>query len=178
MKIDYPYVNQMNGIDKSILLKAKKIRLVIFDVDGVLTDGGIYISNDGYESKRFYAQDGHGIVLLKSIGIEVGIISGRRSSAVEARAKELGFIDVIQNSRNKKKDFEKNFSKKFSYAETCFVGDDTVDIELLEEVGLSVTVPNANFKLKEEAIDWITPREGGNGAVRDVCDLIYYSKNV
>ena len=91
MKIDHPYVNQMNGIDKSILLKAKKIRLVIFDVDGVLTDGGIYISNDGYESKRFYAQDGHGIVLLKSIGIEVGMISGRRSSAVEARAIELGF---------------------------------------------------------------------------------------
>ncbi len=174
--IDKSYANTMNNIHADIIDKAKKIELVLFDVDGILTDGGIYMSEEGYESKRFYAQDGHGIVLLKSIGIEIGIISGRSSKSVDVRGKELGIKKILQNSRNKLKDFEDSFLPQFDYDNTCFVGDDIVDSELLLKVGLSVTVPNANFQLQRQSIDWITPRNGGFGAVRDVCDLIYHSK--
>ena len=174
--IDKSYEDIMNSVHEDIIDKAKKIELVIFDVDGILTDGGIYMTKDGHESKRFFAQDGHGIVLLKSIGIEIGIISGRNSKCVDIRGKELGIRKILQNSRNKLEDFQASFLSQFEYENTCFVGDDVVDGELLSKVGLSITVPNANFKLGEQSIDWITPRTGGYGAVRDVCDLIYHSK--
>ena len=171
------YIDSMDGITKRIISKAQKVKLLILDVDGVLTDGGIYVSENGQESKRFFAQDGHGIVLLKTIGVQVGIISGRNSDAVNHRGRELGMVKVIQNSRNKLKDFETNFLGEYSFEDTCFVGDDVVDTKLLEKVGLSITVPNANYKLLKDSADWTTPRRGGFGAVRDVCDLIYQSKN-
>ena len=174
--IDKPYVDTMNNIHDNIIDKAKKIELVLFDVDGILTDGGIYMSKEGHESKRFFAQDGHGIILLKSIDIEIGIISGRKSKCVDVRGRELGINKILQNSRDKLKDFEDSFLSEFNYENTCFVGDDVVDGNLLSKVGLSITVPNANFRLLEQSIDWVTPRAGGYGAVRDVCDLIYYSK--
>ena len=171
------YHKEMLSIDNRLIEKAKKIRLLLLDVDGVMTDGGIIISKDGSESKRFFAQDGHGLVILKNLDIELGIISGRYSEAVESRAKELGFNKIIQNSRNKFEDFNKNFSNKFKLDEVCFVGDDIVDIELLKKVGLSVTVPNANYKDVIKHSDWVTPRQGGFGAVRDICDLIILAKN-
>ena len=174
--VDESYVHIMNNIHEDIIDKAKKIELVVFDVDGILTDGGIYLNKDGHESKRFFAQDGHGIFLLKSIGIEIGIISGRSSKCVDIRGKELGIKKILQNSRNKLEDFKASFLSQFKYENTCFVGDDVVDSDLLSKVGLAITVPNANFKLVEQSIDWITPRTGGAGAVRDVCDLIYHSK--
>ena len=92
------------------------------------------------------------------------------------RGEELGMTKILQNSRNKLKDFENVFLPEFDYEQACFVGDDIVDAALLSKVGLSIAVPNANYKLLGESIDWITPRFGGSGAVRDVCDLIYYSK--
>ncbi len=171
------YYKKMTSIDKNLIEKAKKIRLLILDVDGVLTDGGIIISKDGSESKRFFAQDGHGLVILKNLNIELAIISGRYSKAVEFRAKELGFNKIIQNSRNKLEDFRKNFSNKYQFDEVCFVGDDIVDIELLKKAGLAAIVPNANYKNLIEHSDWITPRQGGFGAVRDICDLIILAKN-
>ena len=171
------YHKKMTTIDNEIVNKAKKIKLLVLDVDGVLTDGGIIIAKDGTESKRFFAQDGHGLVLLKNLNIELAIISGRYSEAVEYRAKELGFRNIIQNSRNKLRDFKKVFSKKYKLDEVCFVGDDIVDIELLKNVGLSITVPNANYKDLIKYSDWITPRHGGFGAVRDICDLIILAKN-
>ena len=174
--VDRFYEDIMNNIKQDIINKAREIELVLFDVDGILTDGGIYLTREGHESKRFLAQDGHGIFLLKSIGIEIGIISGRSSKCVELRGKELGINKILQNSRNKLKDFEDSFLSEFDYENTCFVGDDVVDSNLLSRVGLSITVPNANYKLSEQSIDWVTPRAGGYGAVRDVCDLIYYSK--
>lgn len=171
------YHKKMTTIDNELIKKAKKIKLLVLDVDGVLTDGGIIISKDGAESKRFFAQDGHGLVLLKNLNIELAIISGRYSEAVEVRGKELGFTAIIQNSRNKLADFNKIFSAKYKLDEVCFVGDDIVDIELLKNVGLSVTVPNANYKDLVKHSDWITPRQGGFGAVRDICDLIILAKN-
>ena len=158
-----------------LIEKASKIELLAFDVDGVLTDGGLYIDHNGNESKRFYAQDGHGIKILQSIDIDIMIISGRYSKCVKERGEELGIQRIIQGSRDKLKSFhEQNIN--LSKEKLCYVGDDTVDIELLQYCGLSVIVPNANPILNLLNFDWVTPRQGGNGAIRDICDLIYFSK--
>ena len=155
--------------------KASHIELLAFDVDGVLTDGGLYFDHNGNESKRFHAQDGHGIKIIQSIGVEVMIISGRQSKCVKHRGDELGIDRIIQGSRDKLKSFHEhkiNLPKE----KICYVGDDTVDVELLQYVGFSVIVPNANPILETLDFDWITPRQGGYGAIRDICDLIYFSK--
>ena len=155
--------------------KASKIELLAFDVDGVLTDGGLYIDHNGDESKRFYAQDGHGIKILQSIDIDIMIISGRHSKCVQQRGEELGIRRIIQGSRDKLKSFhEQNIN--LPKEKLCYVGDDTVDIELLQYSGLSVIVPNANPILNLLNFDWVTPRQGGYGSIRDICDLIYFSK--
>ena len=160
---------------RDLINKFVKIKIFVFDVDGVLTDGGIYIDHNGNESKRFYAQDGHGIKILQSIGIDVMIISGRTSKSVNKRGDELGIERIIQGSRNKLQSFHDQ-NIQLAADEICFVGDDTVDIELLKYVGLSVIVPNSNYILTKLEFDWMTPRNGGYGAIRDVCDLIYYSR--
>mgnify|MGYP006183366027 CR=1 FL=1 len=176
--MDYKkYSDYMHSIDQSVINKAKSIKLLILDVDGVMTDGGIILSDTNSESKKFFAQDGHGIMIIRELGIEVAIISGRYSKAVEYRGKELGFTTIIQSSRNKLLDYEKNFSNKYSLKDVCFVGDDIVDIGLLKSAGLSITVPNANYNGLLKYSDWVTPRKGGKGAVRDVCDLICLAKN-
>ena len=160
-----------------LIEKAKKIELLAFDVDGVLTDGGLYYDHNGNELKKFYAQDGHGIKIIQSIGIKTMIISGRQSDCVEYRAKELEIDYVIQGSRNKLKSFlDSEISTPIE--NVCFVGDDTVDVELLETVGVSIVVPNTNPLIEKESFDWITKRNGGCGAIRDVCDLIYFSKMI
>ena len=164
-----------NQYSIELINKARKIKLLAFDVDGVLTDGGLYYDHKGNESKKFHAQDGHGIKIIQSIGVQTMIISGRKSPSVDKRGDELGIDTIIQGSRDKLKSFhEKDI--QFETDEICFVGDDTVDIELLKYVGLSVIVPNSNPIMSKLDFDWITPRHGGNGAIRDVCDLIYLSK--
>ena len=158
-----------------LIIKASKIELLAFDVDGVLTDGGLYFDHEGRESKRFHAQDGHGIKILQSIDIEIMIISGRSSKCVTQRGNELGIKKIIQGTRDKLKSFhEQNLN--LPKEKVCYVGDDTVDIELLQNVGLSVIVPNSNPILDQLDFDWVTPRKGGYGAIRDICDLIYFSK--
>ena len=170
------YNEAMLSIDAKVVEKAKNIKLLILDVDGVMTDGGVIINKDGSESKQFYAQDGHGLMILKSLNIEYAIITGRYSKAVEFRGNELGFKTIIQNSRDKLADYKKHFSDFYNSNDVCFIGDDIVDISLMKEVGLAVTVPNANYNNVERCSHWITPRSGGKGAVRDVCDLIYFSQ--
>ena len=158
-----------------LIVKASKIELLAFDVDGVLTDGGLYFDHDGQESKRFHAQDGHGIKILQSINIEIMIISGRTSKCVTQRGNELDIKRIIQGTRDKLKSFNEQ-SINLPTENICYVGDDTVDIELLQNVGLSVIVPNSNPILDQLDFDWVTPRKGGDGAIRDICDLIYFSK--
>ena len=160
---------------EELIQKASQINLLAFDVDGVLTDGGLYFDANGNEEKRFFAQDGHGIKIIQSIGIKTMIISGRETGSVLHRGQELGIEYIIQGSRDKLKSFNEQ-KLSIPHEEVCFVGDDTVDIELLEKVGLSVIVPNSNTLLKSLNFDWTTNRSGGNGAIRDVCDLIYFSK--
>ena len=154
------YSAYMQKISIDTLERASKISLLILDVDGVLTDGGIYIDERGEESKKFYAQDGHGLLLIKNLGIEIAIISGRFSKAVAQRGNELGIKNIIQNSRDKLKSFDDNFSQKYSYSQTCFVGDDIVDSNLLSKVGLGITVPNANYINHTAKTHLITPRKG------------------
>lgn len=152
--------------------RVKKIRWAFFDVDGVLTDGKIVIDGNGNEIKNFNVKDGIGINMLKSAGIKTGIITGRSSKAVEKRAQELGIDVLIQNSSDKLKDYTL-LKERFDFLdeEVMFIGDDIVDIPILRRVGFAVTVPNAPVEVKS-VCHYITSTHGGDGAVREVCDLV------
>ena len=148
------------------------IRLVAFDVDGVFTDGRFYLSNDGVESKAFHTQDGYGIRQLINAGIEVAVISGRRSGAVERRMAELGVNHVIQGCRDKVAALDNLLATLRLTTEQCaFVGDDMPDLPLLKTVGFSIAVANAVPEIREQC-DYTTTASGGFGAVREVCELV------
>ncbi|MCK4859385.1 MAG: HAD hydrolase family protein [Candidatus Omnitrophica bacterium] len=151
--------------------KFKKIKLLLLDVDGILTDGRIIFSSKD-ELKFFDVQDGLGVILLRRVGINCAIITAKESEAVSKRAKEMEIEDVFQNSRNKLKIYNKILEKyKFSSEEIAFMGDEIIDLAVLERVGLSIGVPNAIDEVKAK-VDYITKKWGGRGAVREVCDLI------
>jgi 3-deoxy-D-manno-octulosonate 8-phosphate phosphatase (KDO 8-P phosphatase) len=148
------------------------IRLVAFDVDGVFTDGRFYLSEDGVESKAFHTQDGYGIRQLLNEGIEVAVISGRRSGAVQKRMAELGVSHVVLGCANKVAALDEITAKLgISVAECAYVGDDIPDLPLLNHVGVSIAVANAVPKLHEQC-DLSTSASGGAGAVREVCELV------
>ena len=152
------------------------IRLVAFDIDGVFTDGRFYLSDDGSETKAFHTQDGYGIRRLLDAGVEVAVISGRRSRAVEHRMAELKVRHVMLGCKDKVAAFEEMIaSLGIDAADCAFVGDDIPDLALLEHVGLSIAVANA-VQAVQERCDYITRRPGGFGAVREVCDLVAGSR--
>ncbi len=157
---------------QDILEKAKKIRLVIFDVDGVLTDGRIIIGDDGQEYKSFNTRDGHGMKLLQLTGVDIAIISGRTTKTVEHRMNSLGINHVFQGKRVKLPVFEQLIAELNLQPEECaFVGDDWVDLSIMSRVGLAIAVQDADNVVKKHA-HWITPSNGGHGAAREVCELI------
>ncbi len=157
--------------------RAKKIKLVIFDIDGVLTDGRIIHGNYGDELKFFDVQDGLGIILLHRAGIKVAIITAKASKIVRNRAKELKVKYVFQNHHDKLKIFEKLIKKlRLSPDEVCFIGDDLIDIPILKRVGLAVSVPNSVNEVKE-ITHYTTEKSGGRGAAREVIDIILKSQN-
>jgi len=148
------------------------IRLVAFDVDGVFTDGRFYLSEDGVESKAFHTQDGYGIRQLLDEGIDVAVISGRRSGAVQKRMAELGVSHVLLGCRDKVAALDEiTVELGISVAECAYVGDDIPDLPLLNHVGVSIAVANAVPELHEQC-DLSTSASGGAGAVREVCELI------
>ncbi len=148
------------------------IRLVAFDVDGVFTDGRFTLSDDGIESKAFCTQDGFGIRQLLEAGIEVAVISGRQSAAVEQRMSELGVVHVMQGCADKIAAFDELTATLGIADEQCvYVGDDIPDLPLLEKVGYSVAVANAVSTVREQC-HHTTLADGGFGAVREVCDLV------
>ena len=158
--------------DTVLLSRIKAVRLLMLDVDGVLTDGKIIINDQGIESKHFDVRDGHGIKLLHPCGIGVALITGRRSSVVEHRANDLGIEEVYQGVWNKVEVFEKILLKmNLRPEQTAFVGDDIVDIPVMRRVGLAVAVCDADEETKKIA-HYVTSRRGGRGAVREVCELI------
>lgn len=152
--------------------RIKRIKLVLMDCDGVLTDGRIILLPDGDEQKSFHTRDGQGIVLLQRAGIKTGIISGRTSKLVERRALELNMNFLRQSVGNKVKAFEEILSESgCKIEETAFIGDDIADILLMESVGFAVAVADAVEETKEAA-HYITKLIGGFGAVRETADLI------
>jgi 3-deoxy-D-manno-octulosonate 8-phosphate phosphatase (KDO 8-P phosphatase) len=148
------------------------IRLVAFDVDGVFTDGRFYLSEDGVESKAFHTQDGYGIRQLLNNGIEVAVISGRHSGAVQKRMTELGVTHVVLGCGDKVAALDEIIAGLgISVIECAYVGDDIPDLPLLNRVGVSIAVANAVPTLHEQC-DLSTSASGGAGAVREVCELI------
>ena len=156
----------------AILEKARKLKLLILDVDGVLTDGRLFFDNDGNEYKSFHARDGHGIKLLRQTGVEIAVISGRKSASVALRMKSLGIEHVYQGHENKIAAFNELIDKLGIMPEqAAHVGDDLLDLPIMIRVGLAIAVNDANFAVKQHA-DWCTSLSGGQGAVREVCDFI------
>ena len=155
-----------------IVEKIKPIRLIAFDVDGVLTDGGLYLSDSGEEFKRFNSLDGHGLKMLKASGVELALITGRTSRCVEMRAKNLGIIHVYQGIEKKWEAMQALLNKlQLAPEQAAFMGDDVVDLPAMKRVGLALTVPKASTLVHDYA-HYTTKREGGHGAVREVCELI------
>jgi 3-deoxy-D-manno-octulosonate 8-phosphate phosphatase (KDO 8-P phosphatase) len=156
----------------NLLSKSRKIKLLLLDVDGVLTDGRIFLDNQGNEIKAFHVRDGHGIKLAQRAGIIIGIITGRKSEVVNIRARELGIQEVHQGSIEKIAVYE-SLIKKYGVqdAEVAYVGDDVVDLDIFKRAGFAVTVADADPAVKPY-VDLITRAEGGRGAVREFINLI------
>lgn len=159
-------------MDSALKEKIGKIKVLVMDIDGVLTDGRIIIDDRGGEIKNFNVQDGFGIVLLRKAGIKTAIITARHANPVEYRAKDLKINKVYQDA-SPKMEYYKRMLKELEVTdeEVCFIGDDLPDLAVLRNVGLSVGVPNAVEEVKKE-VDYITHKAGGHGAVREVIELI------
>jgi 3-deoxy-D-manno-octulosonate 8-phosphate phosphatase (KDO 8-P phosphatase) len=157
---------------------AKGIRLLILDVDGVLTDGSIILDNDGNEYKAFHVRDGHGIKMLIHADVKVAIITGRHSKVVERRAQELGITEVFQKCLQKKTAYAQLLSRyHINEAEVAYIGDDIVDAPIMASVGLPVAVADADEDTKKFAL-MVTRNRGGRGAVREVTDFILRAKGL
>lgn len=162
-------------MNKEIREKAGKIKMVILDVDGVMTDGSIILDDRGNELKMFHVRDGHGIKLLNRAGIKVAIITGRTSKVVERRAGELGISDIYQGVLNKTSVYDAILKKYgFRDEEIAYMGDDIVDIDLLKRVGLPAAPSDSDEGIRQYAA-FISTRRGGRGAVRELVDLILKS---
>jgi 3-deoxy-D-manno-octulosonate 8-phosphate phosphatase (KDO 8-P phosphatase) len=165
-------------INEELTARARKIRILITDVDGVLTPGQIILDNEGNEMKAFHVRDGHGIKMLQRAGIPVGIITGRKSKVVELRAKELGIEPhlVHQGALDKLIAFQ-GFVKEHGYAddEVAYIGDDIVDIPVMSRVGLAFAVGDAEEYVKESA-HLVSARDGGKAAVREIIDYLLKAK--
>jgi 3-deoxy-D-manno-octulosonate 8-phosphate phosphatase (KDO 8-P phosphatase) len=157
---------------RDIFERAARVRLVIFDVDGVLTDGSLYLGDDGQEYKAFHSRDGHGMAMLQESGVTVGIITGRSSQVVKLRMESLGVRQVYQGQRDKRAAYEQ-LKRDLGVGddEVAFVGDDVVDLPVMSRVGLAIAVQDAHPAVKQHA-HWQTPSAGGRGAARDVCELL------
>jgi 3-deoxy-D-manno-octulosonate 8-phosphate phosphatase (KDO 8-P phosphatase) len=149
-----------------------RIKLLLLDVDGVMTDGRIIYLHDGGEAKAFDVKDGHGLKLIQRAGIKVGIITGRQSDIVARRAAELGIELVYQGAKDKMQPFIEILEKlDLKASEVAYLGDDLVDLPVMRLVGFSATVADASDDIKPY-VDLVTSRPGGRGAVREVCDLL------
>lgn len=157
--------------------KARHIKLLLLDVDGVLTDGRLYFNNQGDEFKAFSTLDGHGIKMLQKSGIKVGIITGRTSNLVAKRANDLG-IKILIQGREDKWDALKEILIEHPLAleEIAFMGDDWPDLTVMSRVGLALTPANAHFSVAERS-HWQSQARGGEGAVREACDMLMTAQN-
>ncbi len=160
-----------------VLARAADIRLVIFDVDGVLTDGRLFFDHEGREYKAFHARDGHGLKLLQKTGVETAVISGRKSRSVALRMDSLGIRHVYQGYEDKLQALKSlQAATGIGLDHSACVGDDVLDLPILSRVHLAIAVQDAHYAVKRHA-HWITETPGGKGAAREVCDLIMRAQN-
>jgi 3-deoxy-D-manno-octulosonate 8-phosphate phosphatase (KDO 8-P phosphatase) len=156
--------------------RAKHIHLVVFDVDGVLTDGSLYLGDDGQEYKAFNSRDGHGMAMLRDSGVTLAVITGRRSEVVRIRMQSLGIERVHQGCRDKLPVFEQLATDLgIEPRQAAYMGDDLMDLPVMRRVGLAVAVADAHPVVREHA-HWCTPSRGGRGAARDLCELILHAQ--
>ena len=155
-----------------LLERARKIKLIAFDVDGVMTDGTLFLADDGQEYKGFHSLDGHGLKMLKGTGIQLAIITGRSSRVVEHRAKNLG-IDIVHQGAHDKLAVYEALCRDLDIAceTTAYMGDDVVDLPVMRRAGLAITVPAAPDLVKAYS-HYTTTREAGRGAVREACEFL------
>ena len=157
---------------REIMEQAKDIKLLILDVDGVMSDGGLYIDENGLQHRRFDIKDGLGTVALPMVGIEVAIITARKSGAVRFRAKELRIKRYYEGIKKKTEAYEEiKADMGIEDHEVCYVGDDLVDLSMMKRVGLPICVADGVAEVKEAAA-YITKAKGGHGAVREVAEML------
>lgn len=157
---------------KDILKKAEKIKLLVFDVDGVLTDGSLIVGDDGEEYKAFFSKDGLGMKMLQQTGVKIAVITARTSNVVIHRMQSLGIKHIYQGQLEKLPAFETLLKElNLSSEQAAYVGDDVIDLPVMLKAGFAISVQDAH-PLAIEHSDWQTPRNGGRGAARDVCELI------
>ncbi|HZM33182.1 MAG TPA: phenylphosphate carboxylase subunit delta [Burkholderiales bacterium] len=162
----------MSALSQAIAERAKRVRLMAFDVDGVLTDGTLWYGASGEELKRFHAFDGHGMKMLGASGVACALLSGRRSLAVATRASELGVPHVLQGIEDKRKEFERLLARlRFSYDESGFMGDELVDLPVLTRCGFAAAPREAPETVRSR-VHYVAAAPAGRGAAREVCELI------
>jgi 3-deoxy-D-manno-octulosonate 8-phosphate phosphatase (KDO 8-P phosphatase) len=161
---------------QDIYNKARRIRLAAFDVDGVLTDGTLYLTDGGEEIKGFNSLDGHGLKMLRESGVELAIITGRTSRSVQLRAKNLGIELLYQGIEDKARAFAELLAARgLAAADVSYMGDDVVDLPVLTRCGFALTVPEAPLLVRQHA-HYVTRAGGGRGAVREACELIMHAQ--
>lgn len=157
---------------QEVYKRAERLRLAVFDVDGVLTDGTLYYSHNGEEMKAFNVRDGHGMKMLQASGVRLAIITSRSSRCVESRAHDLGITLLFQGVSDKLDAFEQLLGReKLDAAAAAYLGDDLVDLPVLRRCGLAVAVPEAPQAVRQQA-HYVTQAAGGRGAARELCELI------
>jgi 3-deoxy-D-manno-octulosonate 8-phosphate phosphatase (KDO 8-P phosphatase) len=168
----------ISAIDPLLLERAAQVRLLALDVDGVLTDGRLYFDNRGNELKAFSTRDGLGLRYLADNGVELALITGRQSEIVARRAANLGIVHVYQGRNDKLDAFNELMSATgIEEKHICYAGDDWIDIPVLDRAGLAVTVADADAVVRDR-VHWVTSRAGGEGAVREICNLILAAKGL
>ena len=158
------------------MARARRVRLLLLDVDGVLTDGRVFIEGDGREAKAFSIRDGSGIIWAQRSGLEVALLSGRKSEATTRRASELGIKTVLQHGQEKREPFQTLLTERgLTGADVAYMGDDLLDLPVLSRSGLSAAPCDAAPEVLSR-VDWVSSRAGGHGAVRELIELLLKAK--
>lgn len=170
---DTPFVTTWYGdIHHDLFARLGHVKLLICDIDGVFSDGRIYLGNDGEELKAFHTRDGFGVKALMTAGVEVAVITGRRSNIVQRRMESLGVKHIYQGQDDKTKAYAELLNTlELSHADVAYVGDDVPDLSLIRQVGLGIAVRDAHPSV-QQAASYVTALPGGFGAVREVTDLL------
>ncbi len=162
-------------LSEDVAKRAAKTRLLIFDVDGVLTDGRLYFDDNGAEAKAFHSQDGHGIKMLHDGGIKIAIITGRQSNTVKYRMENLGIDLVYQGQRDKRPAYRELLEElQLEPEQVAYMGDDVVDLPVMSQVGLALATADAHPMVLQHS-HWVSMRNGGLGAARDACEMLLHA---